>query len=161
MCSHPAGQLLAFFDPFYFCNPKMPLSKSDERRSRSSKGDERLSKMGGSLVFKMGGSWAQRASATEPETGLTSVQKMRAQVHMAENSGNARSYAIDPRTSRFVQWWDMAMLVALIFTALATPYECVYLSAHAYEAAVVATAVRGAAEEKPKAPQPGGASLEA
>ena len=220
----------------------MPLSKSDERRSRSSKGDERLSKMGGSLVFKMGGSWAQRASATEPETGLTSVQKMRAQVHMAENSGNARSYAIDPRTSRFVQWWDMAMLVALIFTALATPYECVYLapyvdtehplfgvnrvfdafflsdmvvnanlmyreteenggvwvrnlwlirkrylkcwfwldlvsilpfwlhsldgqlrdavSAHAYEAAV-ATAVRGAAEEKPKAPQPGGASLEA
>ena len=58
----------------------MPLSKSDERRSRSSKGDERLSKMGGSLVFKMGGSWAQRASATEPETGLTSVQKMRAQV---------------------------------------------------------------------------------
>ena len=100
----------------------MPLSKSDERRSRSSKGDERLSKMGGSLVFKMGGSWAQRASATEPETGLTSVQKMRAQVHMAENSGNARSYAIDPRTSRFVQWWDMAMLVALIFTALATPY---------------------------------------
>ena len=157
----------------------MPLSKSDERRSRSSKGDERLSKMGGSLVFKMGGSWAQRASATEPETGLTSVQKMRAQVHMAENSGNARSYAIDPRTSRFVQWWDMAMLVALIFTALATPYECVYLapyvdtehpldgqlrdavSAHAYEAAVVATAVRGAAEEKPKAPQPGGASLEA
>ena len=46
----------------------MPLSKSDERRSRSSKGDERLSKMGGSLVFKMGGSWAQRASATEPET---------------------------------------------------------------------------------------------
>ena len=216
----------------------MPLSKSDERRSRSSKGDERLSKMGGSLVFKMGGSWAQRESATEPETGLTSVQKMRAQVHMAENSGNARSYAIDPRTSRFVQWWDMAMLVALIFTALATPYECVYLapyvdtehplfgvnrvfdafflsdmvaaadgeggggglrhlavqqlrikgaqqqlmlaqramlgamhsldgqlrdavSAHAYEAAVVATAVRGAAEEKPKAPQPGGASLEA
>ena len=35
------------------------------------------------------------------------------------------------------------------------------VSAHAYEAAVVATAVRGAAEEKPKAPPPGGASLEA
>ena len=91
----------------------MPLSKSDERRSRSSKGDERLSKMGGSLVFKMGGSWAQRASATEPETGLTSVQKMRAAQ-----------------------------------------------AAAAYEAAV-ATAVRGAAEEKPTAPPPGGASLEA
>ena len=57
-------------------SPTSRSSKSDERRSRSSKGDERLSKMGGSLVFKMGGSWAQRASATEPETGLTSVQKI-------------------------------------------------------------------------------------
>ena len=36
---------------------------------------------------------------------------------------------IDPRTSGFIQNWDLAMMLLLLFTALVTPYEVVFLEA--------------------------------
>lgn len=42
------------------------------------------------------------------------------QVRQAEKN---RMTMLDPRTSRFVHFWDAAMMVALVYTALGTPFE--------------------------------------
>jgi len=36
-------------------------------------------------------------------------------------------WLIDPRNSRYVPYWDLVMLTALLFTAFVTPYEIVFL----------------------------------
>lgn len=37
------------------------------------------------------------------------------------------SYIIDPRSSHFMPYWDLTMLLALLFTATVTPYEVAFL----------------------------------
>ena len=38
-----------------------------------------------------------------------------------------RRLVIDPRSSRFLPWWDSGMLVALIYVSLVTPFEVGFL----------------------------------
>ena len=42
---------------------------------------------------------------------------------------NARSWIIDPRTSQWMAYWDMCMIIALSFTATVTPFQIAFLPA--------------------------------
>ena len=48
---------------------------------------------------------------------------------VVQSEQNRNRGIIDPRTSAFIQNWDLAMLLLLLFTALITPYEVVFLPA--------------------------------
>jgi len=58
----------------------------------------------------------QSTRSSEVPTGRT---------HVA--SQQKRCWIIDPRTNRFIQYWDAISMVALVFTAFITPYEVGFL----------------------------------
>jgi hypothetical protein len=40
---------------------------------------------------------------------------------------HSRTCIIDPRMSRYMAYWDTVTMLAIVFTALVTPYEIAYL----------------------------------
>ena len=58
--------------------------------------------------------------------------EMLARKKMEEKAKKALKYlrrgnVIDPRTAKWMQWWDIVMMLALLFTALVTPLEVAFL----------------------------------
>ena len=53
--------------------------------------------------------------------GETTV--MRPPGHRKKKRRPRPRFMIDPRTSKFAQYWDLVTLVALVFTAIVTPFE--------------------------------------
>ena len=67
---------------------------------------------------------------TRPQTLTTVATVTVRQVRkVVQGEQNRNRGIIDPRTSAFIQNWDLAMLLLLLFTALITPYEVVFLPA--------------------------------
>lgn len=60
------------------------------------------------------------------EHGLTASESMRKRTKEAISRGKG-FLVIDPRTTKWLQLWDMVMIVALFFTATVTPFEVAFL----------------------------------
>ena len=52
--------------------------------------------------------------------------------YSAQAPNNEPKFLIDPRTSKFITRWDGITAVALIFTAICTPYEVAFIPASKY-----------------------------
>ena len=53
-------------------------------------------------------------------------------VVMAAQTMKRSKYVIDPRISKFMPWWDMAMVAALVFTLVVTPFEVAFIDGGKY-----------------------------
>ena len=74
----------------------------------------------------------EAANAEANEAAFIERQRI-AQLKLAEDKAKhalrfqPHGYVIDPRTASWMQWWDIVMMVALLFTALVTPLEVAFL----------------------------------
>ena len=64
----------------------------------------------------------ERSSTTMRRERAKSKKRMRAQLKM-----HSRTCIIDPRMSKYMAYWDTVTMLAILFTALVTPYEIAYL----------------------------------
>jgi len=74
----------------------------------------------------------EAATAEANEAAFVERQRL-AQLKLAADKAKyalrfqPQGYVIDPRTVRWMQWWDIVMMIALLFTALVTPLEVAFL----------------------------------
>ena len=66
-------------------------------------------------------------------TPATTANTQLLQAHAAMQRSR---YVIDPRHSRYMPFWDIAMLIAMLFTALVTPFEVVFVDSGRYISAL-------------------------
>ena len=71
----------------------------------------------------------QNVQETEFSKQLREKSQRNATQYLPERKARpeAAPWLVDPRTSKWVAYWDLAVAVALIFTATLTPYEVAFL----------------------------------
>ena len=84
-----------------------------------------------------------RSATPSPVTRVGQLRRLNAKEEAAEEKGRTRltqkaimggdekspqKWLIDPRSSAFMGYWDVVGLIALIFTAIVTPFEISHLS---------------------------------
>ena len=108
-------------------------SRKVRRQNTLSKIQQQTSRARMTSVFGSNGACTK---SREEVVAQESAESARAsEVHRrleVEKERNALKYqakgrVIDPRTTKWMQWWDIIMMLALLFTAMVTPLEVAFL----------------------------------
>ena len=116
------------------CSPRSPIDEATHRTERDFEVDQILGSLWGSLRAD-----CARRSYTQDLAGQTSSTAMGSGSGAITDAAivatrqakqiNKPWYQIDPRKSKVMGYWDSITGLALIFTALVTPFEVAFLEA--------------------------------